>query len=157
MTTRADMTIRLQPVALESVPGMRAPTVDDKPGLARLLLDAYRGTVHDEGETIEQAFEEIERVFRGECGPVMLAESIVVERQGQLASATLLTRWQNRPFVAHAITLPAWQRRGLARASMTSCMSRLHEQGEQWLSLTVTLENEPAVVLYKSLGFQMGR
>jgi ribosomal protein S18 acetylase RimI-like enzyme len=36
-------------------------------------------------------------------------------------------------------------------------MSRLHEQGEQWLSLTVTLENEPAVVLYKSLGFQMGR
>ncbi len=151
------MTVHLRPLPRADVPGMRAPTVDDKAGLARLLLEAYRGTVHDEGETIEQAFEEIERVFEGEYGPFMASASLVVEAEGQLVSAMLLTRWMDRPFVAHALTLPGWQRRGLARSGMVNCMSTLHGQGERLLALAVTLENEPAVQLYRSLGFQGGR
>jgi ribosomal protein S18 acetylase RimI-like enzyme len=151
------MTLRLCPTVAPELPGARSPTEDDRPALAQLLLDAYRGTIDEEEETLEQALAEIERTFGGEYGPFMRAESRVVERDGELVSATLLTRWQDRPFIAYAITDPRWQRQGLARASMRSAMHALHASGNDLLSLVVTLENEPALTLYQSLGFESGR
>jgi ribosomal protein S18 acetylase RimI-like enzyme len=157
MPRRIDMTLRLAPIVAPSLHGGRAPTEQDKAELAQLLLDAYRGTIDQEEETIEQAIEELDRTYGGEYGPFMAAESRVVERDGRLVSATLLTRWQDRPFVAYAITHPQWQRRGLARSSMLSAMHAVQSGGDELLSLVVTLKNEPAYALYQSLGFRSGR
>lgn len=151
------MTLRLSPTVTPPLSGSRSPTEHDKLELAQLLLDAYRGTIDQEQETIDQALAGVQRTFGGEYGPFMRAESRVVEREGKLVSATLLTRWQDRPFIAYAVTHPHWQRQGLARSSMLSAMHALHVSGNELLSLVVTLKNEPALNLYESLGFVSGR
>lgn len=135
-------------------PGARAPTAADADALARAMLDAYRGTIDDEGETIDDARAVVRQLFEGEFGAMAWAASEVVERDGQLVSATLLTRWQERPFVAFTLTVPGHQRRGLARAGMQRAISRLAAAGETELRLVVTQGNTRAEALYESLGFR---
>ncbi len=151
------MTLRLGPTAVPQLLGFRSPTEQDRFELAQLLLDAYRGTVDQEGETIEQALAELDRTYGGEYGPFMPEESRVVEREGKLVSAILLTRWQDRPFIAYTVTHPQWQRQGLARSGLLSAMHAVRAGGDELLSLVVTLKNEKALSLYQSLGFVSGR
>ncbi|MFO0830978.1 MAG: GNAT family N-acetyltransferase [Phycisphaerales bacterium] len=154
------MTVTLQPPgAAPAAPvGLRRLDAGDAEKLARLMLDAYAGTVDDAGnETIETAREEVGRLLRGEFGALDAPASVVVERDGLLASATLVTRERGEPFVAFSMTAPAWQRRGLARAGLVHVMRTLAMRGEQRLHLVVTAANTPAVSLYRSLGFVEGK
>jgi hypothetical protein len=43
-----------------SMPPVRPPTVADRGRLAELMLDAYRGTIDYEGETIVEAVAEVD-------------------------------------------------------------------------------------------------
>jgi ribosomal protein S18 acetylase RimI-like enzyme len=122
------------------------------------MLSAYAGTVDDEGgETLETALAEIDATLGGDYGPFMPEHSVVVERAGRIVSATLITGWLDRPFVAFSMTDPAFQRQGLARDSLQMAMASLHRAGHQQLSLVVTLANTHAHRLYASLGFVPGR
>lgn len=149
------------------VEGLRRVRAEDAEALARLMIDAYRGTIDDGGETIEFAREEIARLMSHEWGRFEVGDaavSVVVEREGTLASATLITHlsgtewpsatsWDTGPFVAFSMTSPRWQRRGLARAGLARVMADLAQRGEKTLKLVVTRGNEPAERLYASLGF----
>ena len=135
----------------------RRPRPEDERQLAELMLAAYEGTVDEEEETIEQAVDEIRKTFAGEHGPYLPDCSRVVERDGRIVSATLVTAWQERPFVAFAMTALAFKRRGIARASMVNTMQDVSASGKGLLSLVVTVENRPAFDLYRSLGFVGGR
>jgi ribosomal protein S18 acetylase RimI-like enzyme len=121
--------------------------------LGSLMFAAYRGTVDDEGETEAAALAEIQKTYAGAYGAFVPLCSRVVERAGRLVSATLITRWQERPFVAFSVTDPDSKRAGLARACMVGAMQCLRAAGESELRLVVTLANTPAVNLYNSLGF----
>lgn len=121
--------------------------------LARLMLEAYRGTVDDSGETLDDAVAEVERLLGGTYGAFDPETSEVIERDGMLVSATLVTRYEGLPLVAFSMTAPAWKRRGLARAGLVRAMARLAERGESTVQLAVTKANAPAVALYISLGF----
>ncbi len=154
------MTVPL--VALKECPpppvGLRAVRPDESELLARLMLDAYAGTVDDAGnETFETALEEVGRLLRGEFGGFDAAASLVIQREGELASATLVTRERGEPFVAFSMTGPRWKRQGLARAGLLHVMHSLAIRGEQRLHLVVTAANIPAVTLYRSLGFVEGK
>lgn len=83
----------------------------------------------------------------------MWSASNVIEREGVLASATLVIRWQDQPLVAFTMTDARFKRQGLGRACMLSAMQQLHAAGETELDLFVTLANSEAVGLYRSLGF----
>jgi GNAT superfamily N-acetyltransferase len=133
----------------------RCPTRGDVQALGQLLYRAYRGTVDDEGETEEQAVGEIEKMYRGGYGPFDPAHSSVAERDGRVVSATLVTRWQGRPFVAFTMTDPSFARQGLAKATLARSMRLLQQGGERELRLVVTLENEPARALYESMFFAL--
>jgi ribosomal protein S18 acetylase RimI-like enzyme len=154
---RIDMTATLTQRKRVEIEGERRPLPSDEQELAELMMSAYHGTVDDEGENVEQALAEIRKTFAGEYGPFMPDCSRVVQRGGQLVSATLVTGWQGRPFIAFAMTAPNWKRRGIARGSMVNTMQDLLECGEALLSLVVTVRNEPACSLYQSLGFVSGR
>ena len=125
----------------------------DLDALAPLMLRAYRGTVDDEGETVEQAADELRKTTQGAYGEFLPACSMVVERGGALRAAALLTRQQGRPLVAFTFTDPDFGRQGLARACMDAAMAALYAQGERELRLVVTLANLPALRLYERLGF----
>jgi ribosomal protein S18 acetylase RimI-like enzyme len=143
----------LTPLAGWPTPGLREPLYGDRAALARLMRDAYRDSVDDEGEGEGEALVEIDRVLAGAYGAFVPQASSVVEREGRLHTATLVTRWEARPFVALSMTDPGARRCGLARAGLVNAMRRLHATGETELRLVVTLANVAAVRLYRSLGF----
>ncbi|MCE9620590.1 MAG: GNAT family N-acetyltransferase [Planctomycetes bacterium] len=135
------------------VDGMRTPKESDIPDLAMLMLAAYQGTVDDKGETLDDATKEIQKTFAGEYGPLNPECSKVVESGGVIFSATLVTRWKDRPFIAFSMTAPIAKRKGLARAGLINAMQDLVAQGEREVHLVVTRTNIPAIALYQDLGF----
>ena len=150
------MTVELKPQPAEASvdPGCRSPEPTDAEALACLMLDAYRGSTDDEGETIEDAREEIRRLFGGDYGDFLPECSEVIERDAKIVAATLLTLWQGVPLVSFSMTSPAWKRSGLARAGLRRTMNRLLQRGNRQLQLFVTRGNDPAERLYESLGFR---
>jgi RimJ/RimL family protein N-acetyltransferase len=135
-------------------PLARAPTPADADALAALMVDAYRGTIDDDGETPDDAREAVQDLFDGDFGALQWAVSEVVERDGRVVAATLITRWEERPFVAFTMTAPGHQRQGLARAGLVRAINRLAAAGETVLRLMVTQGNTRAEALYESLGFR---
>jgi ribosomal protein S18 acetylase RimI-like enzyme len=138
--------------------GVRSPRPDDLEAFARLMLDAYRGTVDDGGETIVEARSEAAKTLEGGYGAVDWEASCVVEREAELVAATIVVRdaskWRTgEAFVAFSLTTPAWQRKGLARAGLERALGVLSRRGEERVHLVVTRANERAVALYRSMGF----
>lgn len=136
-----------------SDPGARPPVPADRDALATLLVEAYRGTIDDEGESLDEAAAVVQQLFGGDFGHLLWSVSEVVERDGGIVAATLVTLWEERPLLAFTMTLPAWQRQGLSRAGLLRAMHRLAAGDETVLRLVVTRGNRRAEVLYEQLGF----
>lgn len=151
---RLKLALQLAPQALEPSADIRTTSVTDRQPLAELLIAAYAGTIDDEGETPEQALAEIDRTLAGAYGPFLAACSFVVERNGELLAASLITRWQEAPLLAFVMVAPHAQRRGLAQQVLRASIAALWEQGETTLMLFVTDGNAPAQQLYARLGFR---
>lgn len=159
----SDLAHALAGVATPSLPSdARSPSAADASQLARLMLDAYAGTTDDSGESLEDAHGEIAKLFAGDFGAFDAPASLVLCREGVIASATLITRnlgvmgrpvGVGEPFLAFSMTAPRFKRQGLARAGLVCVMTRLRDRGEPRLHLVVTRANAPAVRLYQSLGF----
>jgi GNAT superfamily N-acetyltransferase len=153
MFKRVFMRVELRPPLPIGGPDVRTFEADDVHSLGGLMYRAYLDTVDYEGETPEQAAEAVRQTILGEYGEFLPACSKLVTRAGSPLSATLITRFADRPFVAFTFTDPEFSGQGLARACMQGAMSELFEQGERELRLVVTLANTPAVKLYARLGF----
>jgi GNAT superfamily N-acetyltransferase len=147
------MRAALTPCSLPPSANLREPLPEDEQALAELLFAAYRGTIDQEEETVEQALLEVRKTFQGEYGEFMPTCSRVAPTENSLLAATLVTRWQGRPFVAFTVSAPEYKRKGLARACMLQSMEALRLLGESEVRLVVTLANLPALRLYESLGF----
>jgi GNAT superfamily N-acetyltransferase len=78
------------------------------------LLAAYRGTVHDEGETQSDAVAEVERTIDGASGPFLLKESFVVENGRRSVGASVVTLDESLPLLAHVVVHPDLLRQGIA-------------------------------------------
>ena len=125
----------------------------DTQRLGALFYSAYVGTVDYEGETPTEAVGAVEATFSGEFGEFIDGASMVLEREGQHLSASFMTLWQDRPLLAFAVTDPAHKGRGLSRRCTSAAMNALARLGYPELDLFVTETNEPAIALYRSLGF----
>jgi GNAT superfamily N-acetyltransferase len=154
MSKRSFMRVSLAASESGRMAGVRTFVPNDVPALGELMYRSYLGTVDYEGETPEQTVEEVRKTVRGEYGEFVPQCSKVVVESASLVSAALVTRFQERPFVAFTFTDPAFAGRGLARACMRAAMNELFAQGETELRLVVTLANLPAVRLYTMLGFE---
>lgn len=150
---RHSLRLALNPMPNRHFGGLRAPMPTDENRLACLMYHAYLGTIDYQGEDEAQAVHAIRRTFAGDYGSFMWSASRIVERNGVLASAALLTRWQDRPFVAFSMTRPEFKRQGLARACLESAVNQLLLDGEHELRLVSTVANVAAMGLYRNLGF----
>jgi ribosomal protein S18 acetylase RimI-like enzyme len=129
--------------------------------LAALMLDAYRGTVDDAGESLADATAEVQKLLAGDFGPLDHdATCILCDTQtNSPVAAAIITRDRSpiatgEPFLAFSLTHPSRQRQGLARWTLRSAIASLTSRGERSLHLVVTRANTPAVNLYTSLGFK---
>ena len=147
------MLAKLGPLAEVQVIGLRSVSPADDQALATLMLSAFKGTIDYEGEDQDDALSEVQSTLDGSHGPFLENFSHVVVRDGKLASSVLITRWCDDPFVAFTMTGAPYKRSGLAKQGMLRAMGLLHSAGESQLRLLVTVANQEAVALYRSLGF----
>ncbi len=148
------MRLALTPRRIARIEGTRAPSAADREAIADLMLDAYRGTIDDEDETLVDAIAEVDRTFGGAYGDFLGACSRVVEREQQLASACLITLFEGKPWLSVSMTRPRWKRPGFARGVLNQSLNLLAEAGYQEIGLVVTEANSPAAERYRSLGFE---
>lgn len=161
------MTLDLASVSLPAMDTAAISPPDLSPvgreALAHLMIDAYRGTPDDAGETLADARVEIERLITGVFGPFDHGASNVIRKNGQLAAATLFTRDKlgprggsptHDPFLAFSMTAASHKRQGLARLGLVAALHTLRQRGDSRAHLVVSQNNPAAINLYVSLGFQ---
>ena len=155
-----DLTLGLMPDASRDAVAWRLATPDDTNALGGWMLNAYRGTLDDAGETPEQACDEVRRFFEGACGSVEAPACIVGEHGGRPVCASLCGRCDGgghvpaAPLVAYAVTAPADQGQRLAAAAIARALRALAKAGHGRACAVITTGNLPSEATFKRLGFE---
>jgi len=123
--------------------------------VSQLMLDAYRGTIDDDGETLEDAMSEVQKTFASEYGTFWEDCSFLIERDGQALSAILVTLWREAPIISFVMTHPSAKNQGLAALLIKQSINALLARGYTELYLFVTKGNLAAQHLYEKLGFRV--
>src|SRR2546425_10713870 len=71
----------------------------------------------------------------------------------RIVGAILITHWMGMPLVAELGVAKDRRGRGFGRALLQAAMTRLAGRDESRLALYVTVGNDPAIVLYRSMDF----
>lgn len=79
------------------------------------MLDAYVGTIDYEDETLEDAMGEVTSFLDDDRA--LLDRSYLVEDDGMIASAVLVSLSEGRPFIGYVMTRASHKNHGLARLS----------------------------------------
>lgn len=127
---------------------------DHAEAIGLLMKRAYKGTIDDEGETLDQCIQEIRDTVAGKYGPFLKDASFIACFEDRIVSASLVTMWQGKPLLAYSMTDPDYQRRGLAGSLIKMSLNTLADAGISELFLVVTVGN-PAQNLYSRLGFEV--
>lgn len=136
---------------------LRAAELEDTTILAELMLAAYHGTTDDEGETLEEAIEEVDAYLAGDRGgEALLRESRLAFVGPLLVGACLLAEWEERqvPLVAYVMTRKEWKRRQIARQVLGASLLALTGQDYHEIRAVITKGNIPSERLFESMGFQ---
>jgi len=146
---------------------VRHPSTADIEHLSILMLDAYRGTVDYDGETIEEARTEVQSYFQAlnhvgrgiwlTCSSVAKPGSPTAgESSTVLCGACLVGYWPEReaPLISYAMTVAGWKGRGLAGMLLRRSLRRLKEQGYPKVYAVITQGNIPSESLFSRAGFE---
>ncbi len=142
-----DLTCRPAPRPLS--PGVRNLECRDLRQLAELMLDAYAGTIDSEGETLEDAIDEVGAYFGAEP---LLRHSFLLERDGSILAAVLVSFQERNPFIPYVITAPKHKNQGLAASITSSALDSLKTAGFSTAVLFITDGNAPSEALFAKLG-----
>lgn len=77
----------------------------------------------------------------------------MVEDADRIVGASMVTLFGSRPFLAFVVVDPGMQRRGIGDLLVATSGNALVAAGHEQMDLVVTEANEPAVNLYRKLGF----
>jgi ribosomal protein S18 acetylase RimI-like enzyme len=152
---RHKMRLLLPQQRIEQREDCRAVSTCDLIAVSRLMVDAYRGTIDDNGETLEDAIKMLQDTFAGGIGEFLEDCSFLIERDGQALACTLVTLWHDAPLLAEVLTHPSVQNQGLGAFLIKKSCTALRAHGYRDLTLFVTKGNLPAQHLYEKLGFQV--
>ena len=131
----------------------RRPIISDRSELARLMIDAYTGTIDYDGETVEDALKEVDGYFAGKSGLPLLAASWICLQESEMAGALLVSIWQDAPLIAYVMTAAAVKSQGLASAMLARSLADLTVQGYREVVAFITEGNLPSEALFRRAGF----
>ncbi len=121
--------------------------------LGEAFYSAYLNTIDYEGETVEQAVAEVEKVLTGGYGPVIEAASGYLTINGVVAAAVFVTDRGSRAFIPYIFTRSKCKNRGLARQLLINAINKLKHTEYNQIELYVTSGNVYAEQLYQGIGF----
>ncbi len=149
MSDRSHYRIDLATAEVTTEPGVRALASNDRDQLPSLMLAAYAGTVDDEGESLDEAIDEIDGWL--EHGG-RLDRSFGIEIDGALCSAALVSIVPKGAILASVITRPDQKQQGHGRRVVAAAIEALRSDGHDELHLWITDDNVPSEALFRGLG-----
>ena len=131
---------------------VRPPSEEDRLALTDLMMDAYVGTIDYDGETHEQAVEEVDGAYSPEA---LLAESRVAVDDDVIRSAVLVSRNQGEAFVGYVMTRAGIKNLGLATALLDPCAEAIWSAGYSQIRAWITEGNHPSERIFLRAGFEV--
>jgi ribosomal protein S18 acetylase RimI-like enzyme len=121
----------------------------DREALARLMLNAFVGTIDYEGETLTEAIEEVDSWL---AGNPMLDHSYggVVDRR--LVSAVLVRVLDEAPFISFVMTDPDHKGHRIGRAVTQAALESLRAADYPFAALYISKGNTPSERLFAAVG-----
>jgi len=136
---------------------LQPPEEDEVLGLTKFLIGVYEGHLEQQYGMHVGPEEEwrgyVGGLFKGDSGQFMPDASYVALEGDRIVGAILVTHWMGTPLVAELGVAKDRRGRGVGRALLEAAMGRLAGRDEPRLALYVTLGNDPAIALYRALGF----
>lgn len=138
-------------------PGMRKILLSDSKALGEVMYEAYKGTIDYAGETIEEASKEVEETLNGKYGKIIEDACLLIEEDDQVASALIFNWFEEKqlPLLTFSMTRAASKGKGHATNLLKAGLTVLNKAGYTECCLFVTEGNEPAISIYKALGFKI--
>jgi ribosomal protein S18 acetylase RimI-like enzyme len=143
--------IRPPRVKLDEGLSVRNPGPDDIESLAALVLNAFRGTLDDEGEDLDAARQFVMSSFAEEA---IVAASWLALDGREPVSAIMIRRWKGHPLVTFVVTHPDYRKRKLALALTERAINTLLDEGEARVVAFITEGNTASEGLFTRLGFE---
>lgn len=145
----------LAAVHMQTPPGavLRHPVPEEAESLAEVMLDSFRGSVDDEGETTDDALVAAETWYAGGHGEPLVDCSWVLDTSGTILSACLVTIWNDEPLIAWIMTRGPWKMRGLASYLLRQSLLSLQDRGYSRVHAYVTPGNTSSEKLFAHFSF----
>jgi GNAT superfamily N-acetyltransferase len=122
----------------------------DRQQAAALLLDAYRGTIDDEGETDADALDAIDHYFE----QILWKHSYVLVDGNVLQAMAFVVELDGQHYIDPVCTRATAKGTGLGTAMVVECLHSLAASGIRVVGATITDGNVPSERLFTRLGFQ---
>jgi L-amino acid N-acyltransferase YncA len=149
--TRSEYRAAIDGQSFAVLAGARHVVDADRDALAVLLLAAYRGTIDDEGESLDDAYDAIDEYL----GSIVRDHSFVVaDAGGALTAMSFVVVVDERRYIDPVAVHPDAKRRGLGRAAVTTSLASLVAAGVTEVGATITDGNVASERLFASLGFE---
>lgn len=127
----------------------RRVAASDRDRLAPLVLDAYQGTVDDEGETLDDAFLAVDAWFAA----IEWEHSFVLEEDGELVAASFVVVVEGVRYIDPVLTRAEAKGRGIGTAMVCRSLRSLAADDVVEVGAAITDGNEPSERLFARLGF----
>ena len=136
---------------------MAHPEITDLEDIMRFLMSAYEGHIEQQfgmhvGSETEWR-EYVTGIWKGDSGTYIPLASWAVRDPDGVAGVALASYWMGTPLLSELGVRKDRRGEGLGRALVVQTMNALADLAYDRLGLYVTIGNDPAVALYKSLGF----
>jgi ribosomal protein S18 acetylase RimI-like enzyme len=163
--TRMMRSLETYQICLTSIPtglSLRHPRLGDEEAAAALTYRNYQGTV-DEGMVCSnkaQASAMIHGIFGQQYCRFDMDSSFLIEDEQQRLIGTIFLgdmsshEMQRLMWVLDVSVSPEWRGKGLGKALMINGLNAARTKRYAHIGLVVTLGNQRAIALYRSLGFQ---
>ncbi len=128
-----------------------APSAFACSALAAVLLDAYRGTIDDEGETLEDAVEFVDDALDRALDGV----SFVAESAGAPIAFCIVTLVHDVHYIDPIVVAPTWKQQRIGTALVGTSLAELARSGVGEVGAVITEGNVASESLFASLGFEL--
>ncbi len=137
---------------------MAHPEITDLEDIMRFLMGAYEGHIEQtfgmHRGTEEEWRDYVTGIWKGDSGTYLPLASWAVRDPSGVAGVSLATHWMGAPLLSELGVRKDRRGKGLGRALVIQTMNALADLAYDRLGLYVTVGNDPAMALYKSLGFR---
>ena len=113
------------------------------------MLDAYRGTIDDEGENIDDALAAVDPCLVG----ALREHSFVVSETGAVSAFSFVVVVNDLHYIDPVVVAPDRKGAGLGREMVCLCLRSLADAGVFEVGATITDGNVPSERLFLGLGF----